>query len=59
MVMDTDYNNYALLCTCQEKSLLSLVTFHRRSCTILQREPIRDPEVSQRVGSGDQISALE
>ncbi|TRY76510.1 hypothetical protein TCAL_11401 [Tigriopus californicus] len=47
-VMDTDYDKYALLCTCQAKSLL-LLSFHRRSCTILQREPIPDAEISKKL----------
>ena len=40
VVLDTDYDNYALVCTCQDKKFLfSDFTFHRRSCTILQRTP--------------------
>jgi len=40
VVLDTDYDNYALVCTCQDKKFLfSVFTFHRRSCTILQRTP--------------------
>merc|ERR1711976_564375 len=43
-VIDTDYENYAMLCTCQETTILfDLLTFHRRSCTILQRTPDRNP----------------
>merc|ERR1711910_306414 len=53
IVMDTDYDNYGLVCTCQVltemfSSLLSVISFsqdmdlfftyaHRRSCSILQR----------------------
>jgi len=48
VVMDTDYDNYALVCTCQAKEILFL-TFHRRSCTILQREPVPDEEISRKV----------
>ena len=47
VILKTDYDNYALLCTCQAKKILSLFTFPRRSCTILQREPIYDPEISK------------
>ena len=42
--MDTDYSDYALLCTCQSAGLI-ITTLHRRSCTILGREPIRNPDV--------------
>merc|ERR1719195_846831 len=36
IVMDTDYDNYGLVCTCQDMDLF--FTFaHRRSCSILQR----------------------
>jgi hypothetical protein len=47
--MDTDYSRTALVCTCQSQNLLSLWTIHRRSCTILQREPILDKEASARL----------
>merc|ERR550539_69129 len=40
VIMDTDYNDYALLCTCQSAGLI-VTTLHRRSCTILGREPVR------------------
>lgn len=49
VVMDTDYDNYALICTCQSKNILSLITFHRRSCTILQREPVWNPTISKQL----------
>ena len=45
VIMDTDYNDYALLCTCQSAGLV-ITTLHRRSCTILGREPVRNPDVS-------------
>jgi len=46
VVMDTDYENYALICTCQSKKILfDALTFHRRSCTILQRTPKRDTTI--------------
>jgi len=39
-LMDTDYDNYAMLCTCQQtKIIFDILTWHRRSCTILQRKP--------------------
>merc|ERR1711963_44117 len=49
VIMDTDYSNYALICTCQSKSMLGLLNFHRRSCTILQRSPERDGEISRQL----------
>ena len=57
VVLDTDYDNYALLCTCQQKDIL-FITFHRRSCTILQREPVFDPEISKKVSSIDESCLL-
>jgi len=49
VVMDTDYDNHALLCTCQDKKFFfDFLTFHRRSCTILQRTPIRDTSVTSK-----------
>jgi len=49
VILDTDYNNYALLCTCQSKNMLGFLTFHRRSCTILQKSPERDSEISRQL----------
>ena len=50
VVMDTDYTNYALICTCQgKKFFFDILTFHRRSCTILQRSPERDSAISRKV----------
>ena len=50
VVMDTDYENYALICTCQSKKILfDALTFHRRSCTILQRTPERDTTIVDEV----------
>ena len=50
VIMDTDYTNYALVCTCQgKKFLFDVLTFHRRSCTILQRSPERDTAISRKV----------
>ena len=50
VVMDTDYENYALICTCQSKKILfDALTFHRRSCTILQRTPKRDTTIVDEV----------
>jgi len=50
VVLDTDYTNYALICTCQgRKFLFDVLTFHRRSCTILQRSPERDTAISRKL----------
>jgi len=49
VIMDTDYNNSALLCTCQDKKFFfDFLTFHRRSCTILQRKPMRDSSITSK-----------
>ena len=48
VVLDTDYDSYGLLCTCQAKDIIAW-TVHRRSCTILQRDPIRNMEISEQV----------
>jgi len=50
VILDTDYNNYALVCTCQAKKFLfEVLTFHRRSCTILQRSSERDGAISRKL----------
>ena len=65
IVMDTDYDNYGLVCTCQVltemfSSLLSVISFsqdmdlfftyaHRRSCSILQRSSTEDADITERM----------
>jgi hypothetical protein len=50
VVLDTDYDNYGLVCTCQStKIFIDFFTFHRRSCTILQRRPVHDGEIAKKV----------
>ena len=50
VVLDTDYDNYALVCTCQSKKFLfEVLTFHRRSCTILQRSSEHDASIARKV----------
>lgn len=45
VVMDTDYNSYGLLCTCQEfDGWISY--FNRRSCSILQRNSTEDTNIT-------------
>jgi len=41
VVLDTDYDNYGLICTCQDVNLYLLYT-HRRSCSLLHRNPGAD-----------------
>ena len=41
VVLDTDYDNYGLICTCQDVNLYLLYT-HRRSCSLLHRNPVAD-----------------
>jgi len=47
-VMDTDYDNYAMVCTCQDMDLFFTYA-HRRSCSILQREQEEDPATTKRM----------
>jgi len=50
VILDTDYDNYALVCTCQSKKFLfEVLTFHRRSCTILQRSSEKDASISRKL----------
>merc|ERR1712213_184758 len=50
IVMDTDYDSYAMTCTCQDMDLF--FTFaHRRSCSILQRSPTEDEDITQRMSA--------
>jgi len=45
VVLDTDYDNYGLICTCQDMNLW--VTYaHRRSCSLLHRDPEADNTVT-------------
>merc|ERR1719232_52811 len=50
IVMDTDYDSYAMICTCQDMDLF--FTFaHRRSCSILQRDSAEDADITQRMST--------
>merc|ERR1711963_305572 len=50
VVTDTDYDNHAMICTCQDMDLF--FTFaHRRSCSILQRSPTEDEDITQRMSA--------
>jgi len=45
VVSDTDYDSYGIVCTCQDLDLF--ITYaHRISCSILQRKPEEDPEIT-------------
>lgn len=46
VVLDTDYDSYGLICTCQDMDLF-LSYAHRRSCSILQRSKDADPTITQ------------
>merc|ERR1711902_371740 len=48
IVMDTDYDTYAMVCTCQDVDLF-LSYVHRRSCSILQRNEEEDPEITRKM----------
>lgn len=48
VVVDTDYDNYGLLCTCQAMDLF-ITTAHRISCSILQRTAQEDESISQKL----------
>ncbi len=58
VVLDTDYDARGLVCTCQStKIFFDVLTFHRRSCTILQRRPVPDAEISKKVGHSFTLSS--
>merc|ERR1712109_439936 len=48
IVMDTDYDNYGMVCTCQDMDLFFTYA-HRRSCSILQRSPTEDASITERM----------
>ena len=50
IVMDTDYDSYAMVCTCQDMDLF-LTYAHRRSCSILQRSATEDAGVTEKMSS--------
>merc|ERR1712045_183787 len=50
IVMDTDYDSYAMVCTCQDMDLF-LTYAHRRSCSILQREAAEDAGLTEKMSS--------
>jgi len=48
VVVDTDYDNYALICICQDLELF-FTYGHRRSCSIMQRNSIEDAEITKKM----------
>ena len=50
IVMDTDYDNYAMVCTCQDMDLFFTYA-HRRSCSILQRDATESPDITERMSA--------
>jgi len=49
IVLATDYISSGLLCTCQELNVLSLFYVHRVSCSLLQRKPKEDPDLTEKM----------
>jgi len=48
VVVDTDYDSYGMICTCQDIDVF--FTFaHRRSCSILQRSQEEDQDITDRM----------
>ena len=50
IVMDTDYDSFAMVCTCQDMDLF-LTYAHRRSCSILQRDATEDTGLTEKMSS--------
>merc|ERR1711973_915487 len=48
VVTDTDYDTYGMVCTCQSVDLF-ITTAHRISCSILQRDPVEDEEITKKL----------
>jgi len=51
IVLATDYISSGLLCTCQELNVLSLFYVHRLSCSLLQRKPEENPDLTEKMES--------
>merc|ERR1712168_1710705 len=47
-VLDTDYDNQAVICTCQDMDLFFTYA-HRLSCSIMQRKQEEDPAITERM----------
>jgi len=48
IVLDTDYDSYGLICTCQDMDLYFTYA-HRLSCSILQRDSVENAEITKRM----------
>jgi len=48
VVTDTDYTNYAMVCTCQDLDIF-VTHVHRVSCSILQRTPQEDAQITEKL----------
>jgi len=48
VVTDTDYETYGMVCTCQSVDLF-ITTAHRISCSILQRDPVENEEITKKL----------
>merc|ERR1712212_1466411 len=54
-VLDTDYNSCSMVCTCQDFKIFWKL-LHRVSCSILQRSPLEDLNIADKVElEGDDI----
>jgi hypothetical protein len=47
-VLDTDYANHAIICTCQDMDLFFTYA-HRLSCSIMQRKQEENPTITERM----------
>jgi len=47
-VLDTDYNSYSMVCTCQDFKIFWKL-LHRVSCSILQRSPLEDLNIADKL----------
>merc|ERR1712042_402647 len=48
VVTDTDYTNYAMVCTCQDLDIF-VTHVHRVSCSRLQRTPQEDVQITEKL----------
>jgi len=48
VVTDTDYNSYAMVCTCQDVNIV-ITNVHRVSCSILQKDPKEDEAITDKL----------
>merc|ERR1711872_755008 len=56
-VLDTDYNSYSMVCTCQDFKIFWKL-LHRVSCSILQRSPLEDINIAEKAKQIDVYKVL-